>query len=77
MPVTHDVCARTGTYQDSEGNEKTRWKNVGVKIVTDKGEFVKLDCYPLPNIEGEVWLTLFPKKEKPAQQGFRGKAAPF
>lgn len=74
MPVVADICARAGEYQDpNTGETKVRWKNCGIKIVKDDKEYIKLDCYPLPNAEGEVFLAVFPKKPKAQAGGFRVK----
>ena len=36
-PKTHDLTIPAGTYTDKNGNEKTRWENVGGMFETDNG----------------------------------------
>jgi len=52
-------------YFDKEGMEKTQWIKVG-KMFTKMGvpSSVKLDCYPIPDEKGEVWVKIFPKDYK-------------
>ena len=46
----------------SNGEEKTRWINVGAVLSTQKGGFVlKLDAIP---IRSDGWFQLFEPKEK-------------
>ena len=41
---THDLCVKTGTYTDREGNEKGRWMNVGALMDGDNGPFIMLNA---------------------------------
>ena len=61
------VQAKNST--DKEGNEKTQWIKVG-KLFTKMGvpSSMKLDCYPIPDDKGEVWLKIFPKDYKAVDQ---------
>jgi hypothetical protein len=56
-------------YFDKEGNEKTQWIKIG-KLFTKMGipSSMKLDCYPIPDKEGEVWVKIFPKDYKSVDQ---------
>ena len=56
-------------YTDKEGNEKTQWIKIG-KLFTKMGvpSSMKLDCYPIPDDKGEVWLKIFPKDYKAVDQ---------
>jgi len=57
----YDVCSpRPG----KEG--KTIWVKIGAAWSSKAGDgySVKLDALPLPNKDGEVWVKLFPPKEK-------------
>ena len=77
MAVTHDVCVSTGEYE-VEGQKKRRWMKIGVLFDSEKGKSIKLDALPIANIQGEVWLSLFPKKERAAPlQVFRDNPNPF
>lgn len=44
------------------GEEKTQWIRVGKFLNKDKPS-IKLDVYPIPNEEGQVWLNIFPEDE--------------
>jgi hypothetical protein len=64
-----------------DGQEKTRWNNVGVVFKSEKGSVtMKLEYTPIKrNDQGDLWLNLFSpdKKKQPAQQGgFRDKMSP-
>lgn len=49
---THDIIADIGTYTDKEGNEKKRWKVVGVMF--DNGA-IKIETMPVTP-EWSGWL---------------------
>ena len=51
-------------YIAKDGQEKTKWINVGVCFETDGKQRIKLDAMPLPNKEGEIWLYLFEQDNK-------------
>jgi hypothetical protein len=40
---THDLAVKTGTYRDSQGQEKARYKTIGALMMGDKGPFVVID----------------------------------
>jgi hypothetical protein len=77
--LLYKVKHANGTYTDANGEEKTRWSDVGVVFKSDKGAVtMKLEYVPTKrNDQGDLWLNLFVprKKEQPAQQqqGFREK----
>ena len=53
----------TGTYQKEE-ETKNSYMNVGVVLENEHGHLdLKLDAYPLPNKNGEVWIKLFPVQD--------------
>jgi hypothetical protein len=65
----YDVAIPLGTYADRDGNEKTRWQNVGAILEGDKGPYLLLDRWfnpggmPNPENRTSVILTLMePKK---------------
>lgn len=39
---THDLCVKTGSYTDRDGNEKGRWENVGALMEGENGPFLML-----------------------------------
>lgn len=64
-----DVCAACGTFEDAQGNAKTRFVRVGAWFESEEGNLsVKLDALPLQDHKGECWLKLFTKKDDQPQQ---------
>lgn len=67
--ATHlkDVMVVTGTYTDSSGQEKKRYKNVGRLLRNDNGEFLVIERTfnpaGIPG-DGDVFLSLFEPKAK-------------
>ncbi|EIM25726.1 hypothetical protein [Microvirga lotononidis] len=57
---------------DKDG--KKRWTKVGVMFPSKQGEgfSIKLEALPLPNAEGEVWISAFVPRENDGQ----GRPAP-
>jgi len=51
---THDLCVKTGSYTDRDGNEKGRWMNIGALMQGDDGPFVMLNaCFNPAGIQRE------------------------
>ena len=50
----YDLCVKSGTYTDRNGNEKTNWENIGV-MVDDGSSYILLK--PYMNLAG------FPREE--------------
>tara|TARA_B100000287_G_scaffold403195_1_gene424800 strand:- start:14514 stop:14738 length:225 start_codon:yes stop_codon:yes gene_type:complete len=52
--------------QAKPGKEgKTYWRNLGVAFEKNgRISSIKLECLPLPNTEGEVFLQIFEQKPK-------------
>jgi hypothetical protein len=67
----YDVVAITGKYTDRQGNEKSRFLNVGAVFENDRGNLsLKLEALPVGNPEWTGWLQLFePRQDE--QQGQR------
>ena len=73
MATTHlkDVVAVVDTYQDNQGNEKKRYKNIGKLLRNDKGDFLVLDrTFNLAGCpgQGDVFVSLFDPKPRDGQQ---------
>jgi hypothetical protein len=53
--------------KDKDG--KTRWTRIGVMFPSKQGEgfSIKLEALPLPNAEGEVWISAFVPRENDRQ----------
>jgi len=63
--VRYEVKAKNGTYK-SNGEEKTRWHQMGVCFQNDKGQLsLKIDSIPV-NWDG--WISLFEPKPKEGAQ---------
>lgn len=64
------VAQKTGTYTNQNKETKNRYLEVGVVLEHQDGnQSMKLNCYPLPNAKGEIWLNFFPiNKDDPDPQ---------
>lgn len=53
--------------KDRDG--KTRYTKIGAAFPSKKGEGfnIVLDALPMPNAEGQAWISLFVPKEKASQ----------
>lgn len=47
MSKQYEVVAVTGKYTDKEGNEKSRYMNIGVVIQTKNGLMLKMEAAPV------------------------------
>ena len=66
-----DMCVRSGSYKDQNGNDKGRYEKVGTMFENEQGQISMLmTMVPLCNFgkEGGVWLSFFPDKGKQQQQ---------
>lgn len=63
-----DVCTITGKYNDQQGNEKNRYLKVGAWFDNEGRISVKLEAMPLPDPNGNVWLSLFLRQDDGNQQ---------
>lgn len=50
--------------QAISGVDQTYWIKLGIAVEKADTLSVKLDALPLPNEKGQVWLQLYPQKEK-------------
>ena len=84
----YDMVIATGSYTNAQGEEKKRYKNIGVVLENENGPYILLDrsFNPAGVGEGEnVIVSLFKPKEKvqsapqraPQQQGFNSETPPF
>lgn len=74
MGKKFDVVAVVGKYKDRDGNDKSRYQNIGAVFENDKGQLsLKLECIPV-GPEWIGWANLF--EPKSAEQSTHGKAAP-
>jgi hypothetical protein len=63
----YDIVAITGKYKDRDGNEKSRYMNIGAVIETQNGLSIKLEAVPV-GWDGWAYLNE-PKPREEAQQG--------
>ena len=68
MAIKYVLKAKTGTYKDGQGNEKTAYVKCGVIMDGKNGPIIKLEALP---IVFDGWLYLSPPEEKP-----RGRPQP-
>lgn len=69
----YDVCAVTGTYTNQQGEEKRRYKNVGVVLDNGDGPFILLERSfnpaGVPSKNGEtILLSLFEPRNDDNQE---------
>jgi hypothetical protein len=62
MAVKKQLKAKAGTYTNKQGEEKTRYVNVGVLLETGKGEMLKIESLPVP-FDGWIYFSDLEKKE--------------
>ncbi len=63
-----DVCSKTGTYNDQNGNQKSRYTKIGSWFQDDQGRIsIKMDALPVPQLDQQgrlgCWLSLFHKQD--------------
>jgi hypothetical protein len=67
MTTRFDVCSAR-----SKKDGGTYWHKIGIMLPNEKGGYsIKLDSLPLPNKDGDVWISAFPPSDhskRPAQQ---------
>ena len=56
MGIKYEVSAKTGEYQDKEGNTKARYTQMGVVIEGPRGLSLKLESIPV-NWDGWAYLN--------------------
>lgn len=61
MKKMYNVVQGQPRYNDPTKND---WIQLGVAWDDSKGMRIKLNALPLPNKEGDVWVSLFPKDDK-------------
>ena len=76
----YDIAVKTGSYQDSTGQTKNRYQNIGAVMQGDNGPFILLD--PLINLaavpreagKDRVMCSLFEPRQQDGQQAPRAAA---
>jgi len=63
MGIKYEVSAKTGEYQDKEGNTKARYIQMGVVIEGPRGLSLKLESIPV-NWDGWAYLNTPKPKAK-------------
>ena len=65
----------TDKVDDNTGKPVTRWQNLGIAFEKEgKITGIRLECLPLPDKKGDVWLRLFEQKPKNQGQGFSSRS---
>ena len=49
--------------QAKKSGDRTNWINVGMAFKREDKFSLKLNTYPIPNADGEVWLQLYERME--------------
>lgn len=62
MAVKKQLKAKAGTYTNIQGEEKTRYVNVGVLLETGKGEMLKIESLPV-NWDGWIYFADLEKRQ--------------
>jgi hypothetical protein len=71
LKKTHDAVYAGEKYADREGNEKTRYVNVGALFARDDGSLtMKLESLPI-GFNG--WINFYEPKERDQSQGQRSQ----
>lgn len=52
--------------ESRDGTKKTYWTQIGKMFPSKKGDgyTIKLNALPLPNKDGQVWISAFPERER-------------
>ena len=61
MAITYKVVATAGKYTDKDGNEKSRYVDMGVVMETKNGPMLKIEAVP---VGWDGWAYLNEPKEK-------------
>ena len=63
MKFHKEVKVSTGTYTNQNGEVKKRYTKVGSMFISEDGSSysIKLDVLPIPNKDGEIWLSCWDK----------------
>jgi len=76
MGIKYEVSAKTGEYQDKEGNTKARYIQMGVVIEGPRGLSLKLESIPV-NWDGWAYLNTPKPKEVYAAKAKNTDDVPF
>lgn len=72
MSKKYDLAVKVGTYNDKQGNEKARWKNIGAIIQGKDGFFMMMDKTFNPAGLAEpgresILISMFEPKQRDSQ----------
>lgn len=59
------------------GRDKPTWLRHGIAFENEKGLRIKLESLPLPNSDGDVWLSLFEDNGSRPDQGGQAQSNSF
>lgn len=66
MAILYKISAVSGKYTDKDGNEKSRYVDMGVVMETKNGPMLKLEAFPI-NWDGWAYLN-DPKAREDGEQ---------
>jgi len=73
---THDLCVKTGSYEDRQtGETKGRWMNIGALMQGDDGPFIMLNaCFNPAGLQREegrdsILISCFEPQQDGQQRG--------
>lgn len=69
MTKLYEITIVSGKYTNKDGQEKSRYQNIGSVIQTKNGPMLKLDSIPLPDGGWNGWAYMNTPKPKDEQKG--------
>jgi hypothetical protein len=69
MSKLYEITVVSGKYTNKDGQEKSRYQNIGSVIETKNGPMLKLDSIPLPDGGWNGWAYLNAPKTKEEYKG--------
>ncbi len=70
MQFHKEIKVSTGEYTNAQGEQKKSYVKIGALFINpENGNMsARLEVLPIPNSEGEVWLSFFDKYDESKQQ---------
>ena len=67
--LINEITVITGTYTNSQGQQKNRYQRIGSIIDTKNGPMLKIDVIPLKEGGWDGWAYINEPREREDQQG--------
>ena len=74
--LINEISVITGTYTNSQGQQKNRYQRIGSIIDTKNGPMLKIDVIPLKEGGWDGWAYINEPRERDDQPQQRGRQAP-